>query len=200
MKRRPQRPSGVFARLADLYKRMEGAYNTTAHAAGLSCAGCEDNCCRTHFRHHTYIEWIYLWKGMLTLPEAKRNAYVARAHDVVAECNSIQAAGATPRVMCPVNDDGLCGLYNHRLMICRLHGTRNVLHRPDGQRQLFRGCYRFDALTSTMAADAIPSLDRTPLYKELAQLEMEHLGPRAANAPRVSLTLAEMLVYGPPKF
>lgn len=199
MPRRPARKPGVFARLEDLYRRMEAAYAATADLAGLSCADCEDNCCQTHFRHHTHVEWAYLWKGMLSLPESRREAYLARARDVVAATEAAQAAGIVPRVMCPLNDAGLCGLYRHRLMICRLHGTRNVLTLPDGRVQVFRGCYRFDACTAGIDDAERPSLDRTPLYTELARLEMEHLGPKAARGPRVNLTLAEMLVYGPPK-
>ncbi|MDR3043207.1 MAG: hypothetical protein LBU75_02970 [Desulfovibrio sp.] len=196
---------GIFARLAELYADMERTYAETAHAAGLTCADCEDNCCRTHFQHHTHVEWAYLWKGMLALPEARRAEYLRRAHDVVAQCEAARAAGVVPRVMCPVNDDGLCGLYAHRLMICRMHGTRNVLLRPDGQRQLFRGCHRFCGLTDGQPDEAVPTLDRTPFYRRLAELEMEHCARGAGKAgaprvaPRVSLTLAEMLVYGPPK-
>lgn len=196
---------GVFARLAELYADMERAYAETASAAGLTCAGCEDNCCLTHFQHHTHVEWAYLWKGMLALPEARRAEYLRRARDVVAQCEAARAAGVVPRVMCPVNDEGLCGLYAHRLMICRMHGTRNVLLRPDGQRQLFRGCHRFCGLTDGQPDEAVPTLDRTPFYRRLAELEMEHCARGAAKggasrvSPRVSLTLAEMLVYGPPR-
>ncbi len=196
---------GVFARLAELYADMERAYAQTAHASGLTCANCEDNCCRTHFQHHTHVEWAYLWKGMLALPEARRAEYLRRAHDVMAQCEAARAAGVVPRVMCPVNDDGLCGLYAHRLMICRMHGTRNVLLRPDGQRQVFRGCHRFCGLTDGQLDEVVPTLDRTPFYRRLAELEMEHCAKGAGKggaprvAPRVSLTLAEMLVYGPPK-
>lgn len=190
---------GVFARLATLYADMEAAYAETATAAGLTCKDCEDNCCRTHFRHHTHVEWAYLWKGLLSLPEAKRAEYLRRAREAVDRCAADQAAGVVPRVMCPVNDDGLCGLYAHRLMICRMHGTRNVLARPDGQRQVFRGCYRFCARTDGQPDESVPTLDRTPFYRRLAELEMEHCGATGPGAPRVSLTLAEMLVYGPPK-
>lgn len=194
---------GVFARLAELYADMERAYAHTARAAGLTCADCGDNCCLTYFRHHTHVEWAYLWKGMLALPETRRAAYVRRAHEAVAACHAAQAAGAAPRVLCPVNDGGLCGLYAHRLMICRMHGTRNVLLRPDGRRQLFLGCHRFRTLTAGRPDEAVPTLDRTPYYRRLAELEMEHCAARKGGQPRgstpVSLTLAEMLVYGPPR-
>lgn len=197
-KRAPKK-LGIFARLEALYKAMGNAYGQCAHEAGLTCDNCHDNCCYTHFQHHTHVEWAYLWKGMLALPEAQRERYLERARINVANCNSIRAAGGVPREMCPLNDDGRCALYAHRLMICRLHGTRNVLYLPDGRMQTFRGCYRFDELTKHLAAEEIPSIDRTPLYRELVQLEMEHLGPKARTSPRVNLTLSEMLLAGPPQ-
>ncbi|MFI3271164.1 MAG: hypothetical protein R3Y11_03535 [Pseudomonadota bacterium] len=202
-KKKTSAKKGIFARLEVLYKAMGDAYSSCAHAAGLTCENCQENCCYTYFQHHTHVEWAYLWKGMLQLPEAQRQRYLDRARDNVMNCNSIRAAGGVPREMCPLNDDGLCALYGNRLMICRLHGTRNVLHLPDGRAQTFRGCYRFDELTKQMPEENIPSVDRTPLYRELVQLEMEYLteqlGPKARTAPRINMTLSEMLMAGPPK-
>lgn len=200
MAKRPQRKPGVFARLEDLYKRMSSAYNQCATTAGLTCADCDDNCCRTYFQHHTHVEWAYLWKGMLELEPVRREFYLERARANVAACDAARASGLVPREMCPLNDDGLCALYKHRLMICRLHGTRNTLKLPDGRLQIFRGCHRFDSCTSHLDDDVTPFIDRTPFYRELAQLEMEHLGSKAATTARVNLTLSEMLVYGFPKF
>ncbi|ABB39406.1 hypothetical protein Dde_2610 [Oleidesulfovibrio alaskensis G20] len=194
-----KRKTGVFARLADLYTRMEQEYSDKARAAGLTCAGCPDNCCTSYFQHHTHVEWLYLWRGMNRLPEARRAAYLARAKDVVEQSRDLLARGIRPRLMCPVNDDGLCGIYEHRLMICRMHGTRNVLALPDGGLRSFSGCFRFVECTAGQQAEAVPTVDRTPYYRELAALEMEHVGPRLKKLPRVDLTLAEMLFYGPPK-
>lgn len=192
-------PRGIFSRLADLYRRMEQAYAKSAGAAGLSCEGCATNCCVSYFQHHTHVEWIYLWKGLSALPSARRGMFVERAAEYVEHANSARSAGVLPSRMCPLNESGLCALYEHRLMICRMHGTRNVLVLPDGSRRMFPGCERFASLSRDTQGE-VPALDRTPFYRELAALEME-LYQRVGGPPRkVDLTLAEMIVLGPPDF
>ncbi|WP_300159990.1 hypothetical protein [Solidesulfovibrio sp.] len=185
----------VLAKLAKLYADMDAAYAAAASAAGLSCAGCAENCCLSFFQHHTHAEWLYLHEGLAALPEARREAYVQRAKDYVAACREALSRGETPRVMCPVNDDGLCGLYGHRLMICRLHGVPNVLIGPMGVRE-FPGC----GPCQRLAADGtgLKAMDRTPLLKRLAALEMELWGSRPGRPEKVDMTLAEMLLAGPP--
>ncbi len=189
---------GVFTRLATLYDRMAKAYSETAAQAGLTCEGCRDNCCVSFFQHHTYIEWTYLWRGMRELPQETRTRFLSRAAEVVRGYQSALAMNVRPSIMCPLNDDGLCGLYQHRLMICRMHGTRNIMLLPNGERRVFSGCSRFVESVQPLAEDQIPVLDRTELYRELVQLEMEFVGPNLRVLPRVNLTLAEMLVQGPP--
>lgn len=191
--------TGVFARLAALYSHMEQEYSTKAQAAGLSCQGCTDNCCTSYFQHHTHVEWLYLWRGINLLPEDRRTTYLERAHEVVEQSRIMLAHGTRPNLMCPVNDNGLCGLYEHRLMICRMHGTRNILALPDGRTQQFSGCFRFVECTNDQPEELKPTVDRTPFYRELAALEMEYVGPKLKKLARVDLTLAEMLVQGPPK-
>ena len=192
---------------------MEEAYNACAREAGLSCQGCPTNCCTSFFQHHTYVEWSYLWRGLLDLPEQRRRDIVRRAEDYMREARQALAVNALPNAMCPLNENNLCILYPYRLMICRMHGTRNVFTRPDGLRQIFPGCVRFAALprsaglssgrTDNVRADSsdasCPTLDRTPFYTELAALELEFHKRAAAPLPRVNLTLAEMIVSGPPK-
>ncbi|GFM32901.1 hypothetical protein [Desulfovibrio subterraneus] len=189
---------GVFARLGDLYERMSSAYGETAAKAGLSCEGCQQNCCYSYFQHHTYIEWSYLWRGMNELPQERRESYLQRAHEAVRQYQHSLSMGLPPSVMCPLNDDGLCGVYKHRLMICRMHGTRNTMLLPNGDRRVFTGCYRFVDNVKDMPDELVPALDRTELYKELVQLEMEFVGAKLRVLPRVNMTLAEMLVQGPP--
>lgn len=196
----PARPGGsVFTRLAELYARMESAYKSVASRADLSCAGCEQNCCVSFFQHHTHIEWAYLWRGLNTLPETRQNAVRERARVYVRDARAALAAGAPPATMCPLNDEGLCLLYSHRLMICRMHGTRNIIVMPDGAMRDFPGCYRFVALQKD-AGDEAPCLDRTPFYRELAALEADFCRRASGPLPRVDMTLAEMIVLGPPKF
>jgi hypothetical protein len=97
--------------------------------------------------------------------------------------------------MCPLNDDGLCGLYGHRLMICRLHGVPNVLIGSMGVRE-FPGCGPCQRLTAEGKGGK--AMDRTPLLRRLAALEMELWGSRPGRPPKVDMTLAEMILAGPP--
>ncbi|MEF2145738.1 MAG: hypothetical protein V3573_09855 [Desulfovibrionaceae bacterium] len=189
-------PKACYRKLAALYTRMADAYADAAGRIGLSCAGCADNCCHSYFQHHTYVEWAYLWQGLDTLPQQRLQAYRERAQDYVDAVRIALNAGERPRAMCPLNDDGLCGVYGHRLMICRMHGVPNALVRPDGRRIQFAGCFRAQELTQE--ADDVFVLDRTPLYTDLVRLEMEFLGSKLRQLPRVDLTLAEMILAGPP--
>lgn len=189
-------PKAAFRKLAALYDRMVSAYDEAAQHVGLSCENCENNCCTSYFQHHTYIEWAYLWQGMNQLLQERKDTYLQRAEEYVARARNDLAAGNRPRIMCPLNDDGLCGMYRHRLMICRMHGVPNKLVKPNGACIQFAGCYRTQELTKDR--EDVFVLDRTPLYRDLAQLEMGFLGNKIRQLPRVDLTLAEMLVSGPP--
>jgi Fe-S-cluster containining protein len=206
-------PLGVFRRLQALYARMDQAYNEAATGLEFTCKDCADNCCTSFFQHHTYVEWAYLWKGLEALPAPRREAYLARAAETVRLYREAIGRGERPKVMCPLNDEGLCGVYEHRLMICRLHGTANSLTRPDGRRAVFPGCFRYQEATRAAgrpepepapyaldieAMVPLQGLDRTPLYRDLAMLEVDFLGGRRDRLSKVDLTLAEMLVYGPP--
>ena len=191
-------PSGnVFSRLAELYSRMEQAYAQSAQAAGLSCAGCPTNCCTSYFQHHTRIEWIYLLKGIRALPAARQATLHQRASVYMAHAQEALAARQIPSAICPVNEDGLCTLYAHRLMICRMHGTRNSMQLPDGQEKIFAGCGQYVQRCGKNGSTP-PALDRTPFYRNLAALEMELLKNSGQPLPRVNLTIAEMILAGPP--
>jgi hypothetical protein len=188
--------SKLFENLAQLYQRMEAAYNLAAEKLGLSCEGCPDNCCASYFQHHTCIEWAYLWEGIKACPEERRQGFTDRARDYVKESQLCLAQGKTPGMMCPLNEKGLCQLYEHRLMICRMHGVPNRFVRPDGKIMRFPGCARCQGLYASL--DEVPLLDRTPFYRDLASLEMAILKAAGTPMPKVRLTLAEMLVEGPP--
>ncbi|MBG0775055.1 MAG: hypothetical protein H0S85_01300 [Desulfovibrionaceae bacterium] len=195
--KKSKKPLGVFARLEKLYAAMQAEYDRLAAPAGFTCADCGQNCCVSYFQHHTYVEWTYLWRGMAALDTARRERFLERAEDYVRRTSAMLRRGLRPQIMCPLNEDGLCGLYSHRLMICRMHGTAHRFVRPDGVAERFPGCYRFEDLTRE--AETPPVLDRTPLYRELAAIEMAFLGDRLRALPKVNLTLAEMLVQGIPR-
>lgn len=193
-------PLGVFRRLQALYGRMDQAYSQASQGLEFTCKDCSDNCCTSFFQHHTYVEWAFLWKGVEALPATRRETYLARAAETVRLYREALERGERPRVMCPLNDEGLCGVYEHRLMICRLHGTANTLTLPDGRWNVYPGCLRYQTAAQELSKQTQPhGLDRTQLYRDLAALEIDFLGGQRGRPAKVDLTLAEMLVYGPPK-
>lgn len=191
--------NSTFKELATLYKDMEKAYAQTAKEAGLTCKNCPDNCCFGFFKHHTRVEWIYLLKGIRSLPTDKQKLIKARAEDYVKKTKEAKARNKLPHALCPLNEDGLCILYQYRLMICRMHGTKNTMTLPDGSERSFSGCSRFVSLTSELEEDKKPSLDRTPYYRRLAELEMRLMKRVGRPLPNVDITIAEMIVAGPPE-
>jgi hypothetical protein len=190
-------PAQAFRKLASLYADMQGHSSAHAQALGLTCDGCPQNCCTSFFQHHTRVEWAYLLQGLSQLPADRRAGYEERARAYVRDATAALDRGKRPSSMCPLNDDGRCGLYAHRLMICRLHGVPNRLRYPDGRTVDFPGCFRSQEICT--GTDAFPVLDRTVLYTRLMELEVRFVGPGRIRAlPRVDLTLAEMIVQGSP--
>ncbi|BDQ37483.1 hypothetical protein SYK_18430 [Pseudodesulfovibrio nedwellii] len=193
-------PKAAFRKLAAIYDKMVDRYNDVAETIDMKCDGCTDNCCLSFFQHHTYVEWAYMWEGLNQLPADRLEAIKAKAQEYVEQGQMTLARGQRPHIMCPLNIDenqGICGLYKHRLMICRMHGVPNMLVKPTGQEIRFPGCYRCQELTEGM--DTPPVVDRTPLYKDLVMLEMQFVGKNLRQLPKVDHTIAEMIVLGPPK-
>lgn len=197
-------PKAAFRKLAAIYDKMVDQYGQAADAIGLTCEGCTDNCCLSFFQHHTYVEWAYLWDGLNALPADRLEAIKAKAQEYVDQGQIALSQGKRPHIMCPLNIDekqGICGLYKHRLMICRMHGVPNLLIKPNGQQVQFPGCYRCQELTDEYEKDGkvAPVVNRTTLYKDLVMLEMQFVGKNLRNLPKVDHTIAEMIVLGPPK-
>ncbi|NTV15688.1 MAG: hypothetical protein HGA96_17455 [Desulfobulbaceae bacterium] len=184
-------------RMAALYQRMEEAYNQVAGELAFSCNGCSDNCCDSFFMHHTVAEWSYLWLGLAALHSDHRARIRRRAESYLAGAANSLAKNERPQIICPLNEQGLCALYAHRLMICRMHGVPSAVTRPDGQKHAFPGCSRCQELTA--GREAVPEVERTELYRELAELERELLTAVKWQGGRVKMTIAEMILAGPPK-
>jgi Fe-S-cluster containining protein len=177
---------------------MEREYDKVAEAIGLTCRDCPDNCCDSFFLHHTYVEWAYLWEGLRAFDQSTLVRIQGRSAEYVKESKRILEQGERPQLKCPLlTIEGLCGLYKHRLMICRMHGVPNSMTLPDGQSKTFNGCFRCQGIIADQ--ENPPTMDRTPLYRELAMLENELLEGKRHLYPRVKLTIAEMISSGPPR-
>ncbi len=194
-------PPELSCEMKEIYASMVTAYDLVADAIALTCDGCPDNCCDSFFLHYTYAEWAYLWEGIRKLEDERLDRIMRRARDYVEQSRAMILRGERPQIMCPLNEEGRCGLYAHRLMICRTHGVPAILTRPDGQLLRFPGCFRCQEIvrqTYPIETDA-PAMDRTVLYQRLAQLESRFLGDRRGLLPKIKLTIAEMIVNGPPR-
>jgi hypothetical protein len=191
-------PDELVSELEDIYHKLQGEYERVAGELNFSCEGCPDNCCDSYFLHHTYAEWAYLWVGVKQLPEEKQQALVERAKEYLLECEKAERRGERPQVQCPLLDGGLCLLYKHRLLVCRTHGVPASMTRPDGKSMQFPGCFRCQEIVDARPNSQVPHVERTPLLRRLAQLENNLFDGKRHLAPKVRMTLAEMLVKGPP--
>lgn len=193
-------PEHLAERIAELYGRMEDDYNRVAKAIDFSCRGCPDNCCDSYFLHHSYAEWAYLWRGLRRLEAEKLEKVRKRAKTYQEECRQAEEKGERPLVMCPLNEEGLCILYAHRLLVCRTHGVPARMRRPDGRLLQFPGCFRCQELVGEREKTGVktPGVDRTPLLTELARVEEELLHYQRNLYPKVRMTIADMILAGPP--
>jgi len=178
-----------FKRLSTLYFEMDRAWKTAADHYGFNCKGCTDNCCETQFYHHTHMEKNYLLHGMTTLSPLHTKEIKTRAREVNRLRHLEKTTGETTRVMCPLNMNGLCRLYEFRPMICRLHGIPHELQRPGSYPAKGPGCKAGAYLFSTRKYHAF---DRTPFYSDMASLEMDYR--TAINTQeKLRQTIAEMI-------
>jgi len=183
---------------------MDQKYNDAAFKHHFKCEGCPDNCCMTHFYHHTFLEYFYLIDAYKSLPDqtkqtlfekAKKSGHQAapvhknEPHKNEPHKNKTDKNKKSPRLMCPVNIDGRCVLYENRPMICRLHGIPYEIKRGP-QSMKSPGCDDFDTQT---ANDKKIFFDRTPIYIQMARLE-NSLKEALGISKKRKLTVAEMIV------
>ena len=154
----------LIPQLHDLFSRMEAEYDRVGETYGFTCAGCEDNCCGTGFRHHTRLELELLREGLNTLDEKTRE----HLRENSARALEAEAAGEKPR--CPLLRENRCSLYKYRPMVCRLHGLPHVLRNPARGEIAGEGCLRFQNLFPDGGGARI---DRTSFYQEFAVLEQQ---------------------------
>lgn len=177
-------------RLETAYAGMGRKYDEAADHYGFHCSGCTDNCCRTRFYHHTLLEYLHLMKGYHTLDPDRQAEVSDRAREVSNQTAKMNKKGAPLRLMCPLNLDGLCLLYDYRPMICRLHGIAYELHRPGRKVFYGPGC---EAFTAQCGPKGYFTFDRTPFYKEMARLEGQ-LREVVGMKQKIKMTIAEMLL------
>ncbi len=174
-------------KLEQLFAKMDAAYDTAAKEHGFVCNGCDENCCKTLFYHHTFLEFFYLAQGLQPLDAETRKTLFTRAQKYVL-AQSDASSEKSFRKMCPLNREGRCQLYAHRPMICRLHGIPYLLGFGQAQKE-GPGCDDFYQQTVKIN----PALDRTQLYQALALLEKK-MRAHLNNSSKIRLTIAEMIV------
>lgn len=176
-------------KMKHLYASMDKACSELAGETGFTCKDCKDNCCVQRFHHYTLAEYHYLLEGVRQADDELVGRMLTRASVVTDTYLKEIQIGEILKIMCPVNEGGMCRLYEWRPMICRLHGLPHSFQRPDGEVVQADGCHRFKEL----APESRLALDRTPFYRELADIERElriDLGHRG----KYKKTTAEMLM------
>ena len=189
----PPPPQGVLSDFIEqtrrLYTDMDRDYRLSADACGFVCNGCEDNCCRTLFYHHTFLEYITVRCGFAKLTRDLRKLTQERAADYL---RAVAAGGGRigPRPICPLNEAGRCILYAERPMICRLHGIEHEFTPPGQPQRLGPGCKDFYRQCNPAARHR---LDRTSHYLKLAKLEKQFKQVLGIHR-KLKMTLADMLL------
>ena len=176
-------------RLESIFADMDRLYSETAEHYGFNCHACKDNCCRTRFYHHTYIEYLFIQEGVKTIDRKRQIEIKSRALKICNESTELNKNRRPVWLMCPLNIENLCILYPYRPMICRLHGIPHELRKSANNPTFGPGCRTFD---SRSKGQSYIAFDRTPFYLKLAALENE-FKHAAGIAGKIKLTIAEML-------
>ncbi len=176
-------------RIGEIFKAIDSIYDAALNHYRFSCKGCADNCCVTKFDHHTLIEELFLAEGLRELDAAGKKAAVSHAEEVVKVHNT---SPEDVRVMCPLNENGLCTVYEHRPMICRIHGVPYEMHKRDMSIEYGIGCHRFMSEMLSEDLKYFP-LNRTMFYVEMARLEKE-VREKLNYTGEYSKTTAEMVL------
>jgi Fe-S-cluster containining protein len=179
----------LMEQMKALFDGMQKAYDDVAAKYEFSCEGCEDNCCKQRFFHHTMSEYYYLREGVKRAEPELIKRILTRSRIVVDTFQREVGGSAALPVMCPVNEEGRCTIYEFRPMICRLHGLPHNFTRPDDAIIEGGGCQRFQDQNETVHV----FVDRTPFYTELARIEKE-VRDATGFMDRVRMTTAGMLM------
>lgn len=176
--------------IRDLYKDMDRIWNRIAGQYGFICNGCTDNCCESLFFHHTHVEKDYLLQGVSALPAEKHPTIIEKARRCTDRLLLFNSPGQPYKMMCPLNENSRCLIYEYRPMICRLHGLPHELAGSGGRKIRHPGCR---AGESCFTAFTYIPFDRTPIYRQMAELEKKYVKAVRPETPRIRLTIAQML-------
>lgn len=181
--------SPFLDRLKTIYEKMDEQYQKVADDYGFYCTGCDDSCCFTHFYHYTLLEYFYIMEGFHGLEHKRKLAIADRAGKVCIKTRQKNDQNIPVRLMCPLNFDGLCVIYDRRPMICRLHGIPYKLYQPGQKPYYGSGCHIF---IEQFGENDNVKYDRTPFYVEMARLEKE-LKNVIGMPQKIKFTVAEMI-------
>jgi Fe-S-cluster containining protein len=143
----------------------------------------------TKFFHHTLVEEQYLAEGFASLSDDQKRNVCSRAVQVV---KVYASSPEDVRIMCPLNEGGMCVLYEHRPMICRMHGVPYEMAGEDGSVEFGSGCHRFMAEKASETTHYF-MFNRTMFYREMAKLERE-VRASLGFSGECRKTVADMLV------
>jgi len=166
---------------------MDDAYDKTCSQYDFTCNGCEDNCCRSLFFHHTFVEKAYLLHGFKKMAPDWKKTVLQRAQLYTQKTVAPDKTAKSRKLMCPLNKNGRCTLYPYRPMICRLHGLPHELFKPGAPPLKGPGCDAGQFDTKIY----IP-FDRTLFYREMAQVEMDFRRQKNKTG-KIKETIAQIL-------
>lgn len=172
---------------------MDMAWSEVAGQYGFVCNGCDDNCCKSLFFHHTHIETAYLIIGFNTLSTRVKAVVLERAEQYCDRLLLFSNAGRTLDIMCPLNENNQCLIYEYRPMICRLHGLPHELQHPGSTLKKKPGC---SAGMAQFGSHTYVPFDRTRFYAQMAAIESAYRKSTRQEG-RIKLTIAQMLTLGP---
>jgi len=184
----------IFISIDEEYKNAQELYDN------FSCEGCEDNCCTTVFNHYTLIEDFIVSEGLGLLEPEQLEEAIKRAYAYCAEMSKNRGNIESLKIMCPLNFEGKCGIYENRPLICRIHGLPAKLNSPVKGAQSWQGCDRFQKMHPEIPEKVVRPLrlkevviDRTKYYTQVASLE-GHLRKLFSYTQKHKKTIAEMVV------
>jgi uncharacterized protein len=158
-------------KLRDLWHKVDAFFDRarSAHGASITCsAGC-DACCHRRFSV-TGVEADALRRHLDTLDAAAREALRTRAQR------------GDPTRCAALGDDGRCGVYDARPLICRTHGL--ALRFRDERRHLpvLDACPKNYTDVDLSTLDPATVLDQTTLSTVVVTLDSLHAD--AVGRPR----------------